>query len=378
MSLEPIQQLQNLLGQAKNILIFLPENPGSDAISAGWAACFFLEKMGITTTLVLRDEFNSAEKFYFLPRPQNIIDNVSGTRDFILSFNTQYNKILKVKTEQLAEEMQIIITPQKGAIDPRDFSFVPAKFKFDLIITLDSPDKEAMGKNFEENPDIFFEVPVVNIDHHADNENFGQINFVMLTASSTSEVLYEMMEKISPVLLDDKIASCLLSGIISATESFQKKNTTPRSMEIASKLMEKGADQQKIIRWLYKTQPLHILKLWGRVMARMNWDEEKKLAWSLVGIEDFVQSRSTANDIPLVLEKIRDNYSEGKIFLVLYNEKENIVAGLAKFISVEAAKKFAVLIGVEAKNESVSFKIIDKNIIEAEKEVLEKLVCEKP
>jgi nanoRNase/pAp phosphatase (c-di-AMP/oligoRNAs hydrolase) len=376
MSLEPIQQLQNLLGQAKNILIFLPENPGSDAISAGWASCFFLEKMGISSTLVLRDEYNSAEKFYFLPRPQNIIDNVSGTRDFILSFNTKYNKILKVKTEQLGEEMQIVITPQKGAIDPRDFSFVPAKFKFDLIITLDSPDKEAMGKNFEENPDIFYEVPVVNIDHHADNENFGQINFVMLTASSTSEVLYEMMEKINPALLDDKIASCLLSGIISATESFQKKNTTPRSMEIASKLMEKGADQQKIIRWLYKTQPLHILKLWGRVMARMNWDEEKKLAWSLVGIEDFVQSRSTANDIPLVLEKIRDNYSEGKIFLVLYNEKENIVAGLAKFVSTEAAKKFAVSIGAEARNESVSFKITDKNIIEAEKEVLEKLACE--
>jgi nanoRNase/pAp phosphatase (c-di-AMP/oligoRNAs hydrolase) len=376
MSLEPIQQLQSLLAQAKNVLIFLPENPGSDAISSGWAIYFFLEKMGITSTLVLRDEYNSAEKFYFLPRPQTIIDNVAGTRDFILSFNTKYNKILKVKTEQLEEEMQIIITPQRGAIDPRDFSFVPAKFKFDLIITLDSPDKEAMGKNFEENPDIFFEVPVVNIDHHADNENFGQINFVMLTASSTAEVLYEMMEKINPLLVDDKISSCLLSGIISATESFQRKNTTPRSMEIASKLMEKGADQQKIIRWLYKTQPLHILKLWGRVMARMNWDEERKLAWSLVGIEDFVQSRSNINDIPLVLEKIRDNYSEGKIFLVLYNEKENVIAGLAKFASVEAAKKFAISIGAEVKNESVSFKITDKNILEAEKEVLEKLACE--
>ena len=41
-----------------------------------------------------------------------------------------------------------------------------------------------------------------------------------------------------------------------------------------------------------KTQSFSFMKLWGRVMARLNWDENLKLAWSLVSIEDFVQSRS--------------------------------------------------------------------------------------
>jgi len=375
MALEPIQQLEEILKKSKNILIFLPQSPSDDAVSAGWSFYFFLKKTGARPTIAFNDPFKNNGRFNFLPRPKNITDTISGARDFIISFNTLRNKIGNVRTVEKKNELRIYITPEQGSIDPRDFSFIPAKFKFDLVIVLGSPDKESLGKIYEENPDIFYEVPVINIDCRNSNDNFGQINMVDITASSTCEILAEIFEKINPSSLDENIANCLLTGIISATGSFQKKNTTPKALQLSARLMDKGGDQQKIIRHLYKTQPLHLLKLWGRIMARIKWDEKLKLVWSLVSLEDFVQSHSKPSDIPLVLEKIKDNYSSGKIFMVLFNETPDTIKGIIEFSQEKDLKKTAPLLELEGeiKGSLYEFKITDTNIIETEKTVLEKI-----
>ncbi len=373
MALEPTQQFEKLLLGAKNVLIFLPQDPDGDAIGAGWALYFFLRKKSIDSTVAFTDEAKNAQRFQFLPAPENVTASISGARDFVLSFNTRLNKITDVKTEKNDDEFRIFITPERGAIDPRDFSFIPAKFKYDLVITLGSPDKESLGKLYEDNPDIFYEVPVVNIDCHSGNENFGQINIVELTASSVSEILAGVLERIDSLSLDQNIAECLLAGIISATDSFQKKNTTPQSLQIAAQLMDRGADQQKIVRYLYKTQPFNVLKLWGRIMARLKWDEALGLIWAPVYLEDFVQSRSTSADIPLILEKIRENYSAGRIFLVFYNETENIIAGAAKCAEAKESQRIAEIFSGELAQNIVKFKIEGKNMIEAEQEIIEKL-----
>jgi phosphoesterase RecJ-like protein len=290
-----------------------------------------------------------------------------------LVFNTKFNKITNVRPEFEENELKIFITPEKGSIDPRDFSFVPAKLKYDLAVTLGSPDKESLGKFFEENPDIFYEIPVVNIDHNPNNENFGQINLINITASSTAEIIYDLLKVIGNEAVDEKIATCLLAAIISNTDSFQKKNTTPKALQISAELMDKGADQQEIVRWLYKTQPFNTLKLWGRVMARLNWDEETKLAWSLISIEDFVQSRSKSSDIPLILEKIKENYSAGNLFMVLFKEKIDEVAGMIKCNNNEISKKIADIFSGQIKKDLIVFSLRKNNIQEAEKEVLERI-----
>lgn len=376
MSLEPIEQLREFLKKSKSVLILLPQDPDGDAIGAGWGLYFFLQKMLVKTTLAFADPYKKKERFSFLPSPQNIAGSIAGSRDFVLIFNTLHNKIMNVRTEQKEKELSVYITPEHGSIDPRDFSFVPAQFKFDLIIALGCSDKESTGTIYEEDPDIFYEVPIVNIDHHSDNDNFAQINMVSVTASATSEMLVEIFERLQPEYFDETIAQCLLAGIISATESFQKKNTTPKALQVAAKLMDKGADQQNIIRWMYKTQPLNILKLWGRVMARLKWDDQLKLAWSLITVDDFVQSRSGVSDIPHVLEKVKDNYSAGKIFLVLFNETQSVIRGMAKLIQPEMSHKFAAILPhwKEESSEGIfSFSIDETNLLDAESAIIEKI-----
>lgn len=336
------QQFERIISESNDILILISQNPSGDAIGAAWALNFFLKKQNKNSTVVFSGE-DSMKKFSFLPKPEKVLHELSGTQDFVLSFTTKHNKIIDVKTERLEDELRVYITPEKGSIDPRDFSFIPSRFKYDALIVLGSPDRESLGKVFEESPDIFYEVPVINIDFNSSNDRFGQLNIIDISASSTSEILTDFFEKVSEDTIDSEMAECLLTGIIDSTNSFQNKNTTPKALQMSAMLMSKGADQQKIIRYLFKTQPLALLKLWGRVMARLRWEQESELIWAPILLEDFVQSRSNPKDISLILDKIMENYSNGKIFMIAFNETPQTCKISIKSQNQELLKKIAII-----------------------------------
>lgn len=371
MSTAPQEQFKKLLENSKEVLILIPENPSADAVGSSWALYYFLEKLNILPTIAFSNHL--CEKFNFLPKPQNILSEISGARDFVLSFNTEENKIMQVRHEEKGDIFNILVTPEKGSINPKDFSFILAKFKYDLVIVIDCSDLEKLGKLYLENTDLFFEVPVINIDHKSDNDNFGQINLTDITASSSSEILARTFEQIHPDLVDKQIATCLLTGLIGATDSFQKKNTTPRALSTSASLMDKGASQQEIIRWMYKTQPLHILKLWGRAMAKINWDAQSKLVWSALTVEDFVQSRSTPEDLPFIISKLEENYSEGKIFIAIYNDTPQSSTVLIKSTEAEITEILATEILGDIKHGFLKIKIENPNISEVGQSIVEKI-----
>lgn len=320
MSLSPDQQFHELIKKSSHPLILLTPYPSRDDTAAALALSAFIERLGKPVTLAADHIDEAIETLSFLTRPKEVLEVLSGARDFVLSFNTTYNKILGVRTAQENDEYRIYLTPEKGTIDPRDFSFIPAQYRFDAAIIIGAPDKEHLGKIFEDNPDIFYEVPLINIDNSSQNELFGQMNLVDITASSKSEIVSELLEKSAPAFITESIAESLLSGIMAATESFQKKNTTPRSLKVAAELMAHGADQQKIVRSLYRTEPLPLLKLWGRAMSQIRWDEKRKLIMAPISLEDLVQSRAHTHDLALVLEKIRSSFSAATTFALFFQE----------------------------------------------------------
>ncbi len=371
MTLEPQEQFKNFLEKSQDILILIPENPSGDAVGSAWALYFFIEKLRKRATVAFSDHLS--QKFDFLPRPENIRSSVDGSRDFVLSFNITRNKITNVRTEEVdGKLLNIHLTPEKGSLDPRDFSFILAKFKYDLVIVLDSQDLERLGKIYEDHPDLFFEVPIVNIDYRSTNENFGQINIIDVTASSCSEIVYSLLENIKPDIIEKVIADSLLAGIISATDSFQKKNTTPKAFLASAALMGKGADQQEIVRWLYKNQPLHILKLWGRAMSKIRWEEKARLAWAELTVEDFVQSRATDKDIFPILDKLKENYSEGKIFMIVYNDTPSSAVAILKS-ELEIIKKLHPFIDGAQRNDHLEIRINLSSLREAGEIILKKI-----
>ena len=84
----------------------------------------------------------------------------------------------------------------------------------------------------------------INIDHHVSNPGCGDINIIEPKKSSTCELLYELMEKDK---IDEEIAKALYIGMVHDTGVFRYSNTSPRTMQIAAKLMEFGFDFSKLI-----------------------------------------------------------------------------------------------------------------------------------
>ena len=339
MSLSPDQQFHDLIKKSSHPLIFLTPYPSRDDIASALALSLFIERLGKSVTLAADRIETTLNELSFVARPKETLSALSGARDFVLSFNTSYNKILGVRTAQEGDEYRIYLTPEKGTIDPRDFSFIPAHYRFDAAIIIGAPDKERLGKIFEDNPDIFYEVPLINIDTSSQNELFGQINLVDITASSKSEIIAELLERTVPTFITEPIAEALLAGIMSATESFQKKNTTPKALKAAASLIGHGADQQKIVRTLYRTEPLPLLKLWGRALSHVRWDEKHKLILAPVSLEDLVQSRAHTHDLSLVLEKIRGSFSLATTFVLFFQESPVSVRMLLKCHNTEMINK---------------------------------------
>ncbi len=373
MSLTTQEQFEKFINDSKDILIFLPENSGADAIGSAWALYFFLAQKNIAATIVSAEESAIFAKFDFLPRPEKIVSDISGAREFVLSFDTSRNKITGLRQETIGDSFNVYLTPEKGSIDPRDFSFILAKFKYDLIIVLDSPDLESLGRIYLDNSDLFFEVPIINIDYRGNNDNFGQINLVDITASSCAEILKPALEKISTLPIDKDIATYLLTGIIGATNNFQNRNTTPKSLLAAAELMNAGADQQKIIRWLYKTQPLNILKLLGRVMSKLNWEEKNKLAWAGLSLEDFVQSRTNPENLPIILEKLQENYNEGDIFMLLYNDAPSTSLAIIQTKNAQTLQKLALIFGMKINKNQLEINCAESDLSLAAKAIREKI-----
>jgi len=372
MSLTKEAQFLELLKPAEHPLILLPPFPNRDALATGIALAHFLTTLGKKPTLAADRIEERFSDFSFLPRPVAVLGTISGARDFVLSFNTEHNNILDIRTERLDHELRIHLTPERGTIDPRDFSFILAKYKFDVVLTIDAPDKESLGRLYEENPDIFYEVPIINIDRHSNNEQYGQLNLVDVTASSAAEIIAHFIESTGKEFIDVTVAEALLTGIMSATDSFQNKNTTPKTLQLASTLMGHGADQQKIVKNLYKTQPLHILKLWGRVMGNIRSDDVLKFMWAPVTIEDLVESHSKTEDLPTVLDKIRSNYAGATVFALFFKESATTVR---LYIKSQQEDRLERLIHVFADGKRVG-DMLEGSLLAADFDVAERMVRE--
>ena len=366
--LDEFKKFKKLVNNSKEILLITPPEPNNDLLGTVFALYSLLNKEKKSVT-IFDNSLNNDLKFLQQPPKEKYIDNLNGARDFLLIFNTKYNKIINVHTEQKEEETVIRITPEKGAIDPRDFSFAPADFKYDLVIAIGAPTLESLGKIYQENTDLFFEVPKININNDSENDDYGQINLADLTASATAEIVADLFFDQYPTVIDKDIAQSLLTGIISTTDSFQSPNTTPQTLLLASRLVKMGADQAEIIKHLYRTKPLSFLKLWGRVMARLNWDDSKKYVWSLISTEDFLKSRASEKDIPQILEELRHNYTRGKIFGIFYSQDSDNTHGEFFLDNSRVAKAIAEEYQVTPSgNNHLKIFFKNKNLIQAEKD----------
>ena len=107
----------------------------------------------------------------------------------------------------------------------------------------------------------------INIDHHHDNTRFGDVDLVVEEASSTGEVLADVLARLG-VELTPEIAEALYTAVVTDTGRFQYSNTTPRALRLAAELVEAGADVGRVFVEVYESTPFPKLKLLARALER--------------------------------------------------------------------------------------------------------------
>ena len=110
--------------------------------------------------------------------------------------------------------------------------------KYDLCVALDCGDKDRMGEASKVFDNAEF---TIELDHHKTNDNYAELSYVDAEASATGEIIYELL-KIMKVKITEEIAEALYIAIISDTGMFKHQNTTAKTFEIASKLVDCGID----------------------------------------------------------------------------------------------------------------------------------------
>jgi phosphoesterase RecJ-like protein len=127
---------------------------------------------------------------------------------------------------------------------------------------------------------------VVNVDHHHDNSLFGGVNLIVAEASSTAEIVRDVLGELD-LPLSPEIAAALYVGVVTDTGRFQYTNTTPKSLRLAAELVEAGADVHGIFRHVYETVQFAKLKLLARALERSQLFEGGRLVISFLLKDDF-------------------------------------------------------------------------------------------
>lgn len=138
--------------------------------------------------------------------------------------------------------------------------------------------------------------PVVNIDHHASNTQFGDLNWVEADASSASEMVYRLIRSagrpVTPV-----IASLLYAGIHSDTVGFSLPTATSSALRAAADLVDCGARVNEIGEFLGRSQSQSEFELQRLLYANTRVVAEGRVAYSTASYDQLVRTGCSSADI---------------------------------------------------------------------------------
>jgi bifunctional oligoribonuclease and PAP phosphatase NrnA len=271
--LKEFDKTRGMINKASKILVISHRKPDADTLGAAICAKILLNKWGKAVTLACIDKPGKA--FSFLP----YVD------EFVNEF-----------------EMRA----------------------FDLVVIMDAG--ASYMTDFHLKYDDFFktDVPIINIDHHASNDNYGEVNIVDPESASTTIIMYRML-KHWDVEIDDRMATCLLGGIYGDTGSFMHSNTDKEVFDVAADLMSKGAEIDKIGKSLFRTNSVSTLKMWGKVLEGAKVTDDSVVI-SVITEQDYDDVGARPEHLSGVIDYL--NMIPKSKFAVLINEdREGNVKG---------------------------------------------------
>ncbi|MCD4683249.1 MAG: hypothetical protein K8R86_08215 [Bacteroidales bacterium] len=179
------------------------------------------------------------------------------------------------------------------------------------------------------------------IDHHI-QPDLDSYNFVLSTVdtSSTSELVFEFMDKINPELINITIAECLYVGIMTDTGSFSYACNYEKTFRIVAELYKLGIDGVAINRLVYSTNTENRLRLLGYALSdKLRVLHKYSTAYISLTKDELVKFNFNDGDTEGLV-----NYAlsiKGIKFAVLFTEKTNKIRLSLRSVGEFSVNKFA-------------------------------------
>lgn len=192
----------------------------------------------------------------------------------------------------------------------------------DLVIALDHSQihRTGMGSDILDG-----KAPVLTIDHHATSDRVGSLVVVIPDAAATCEILTDLLRAL-PLPIDSGTATCLLTGIITDTGSFQHANTSPAVLATSSFLLERGANLRAIVQATFQGRSLPALRIMGRALERIQTNAATGAAVSIITQRDLEECGATLDDLSGVVNML-NSIPEANFSLLLTEYERGKVKG---------------------------------------------------
>lgn len=323
------EQILDQVDKASRILITGHAPWNEEVITNALALKKYLEKLDKKCDIIIENGEGvdflkpSRENFSIFPGFEEIKKELNVLRDFVVSVDVSDTEIEKIKYQINENHLNFFISLARGRISQDDIQTSHASFGYDLIFVLNTPELELLGNLYKQNPEFFYNTPVINIDNQPSNEEYGQINLIEITSVSVAELLYGLFTNKNPELIDEEIATCLLGSIIYKTKNF-KTFVTPNLLNTTSQLISSGGDKEKIIDKFYRSRKLSALKLWGRALNNLSSLKgiNNKLIWTTLSAEDFKETETTEKELIDLIDEIVVHIPKVNVVIIFYEKEE--------------------------------------------------------
>lgn len=145
---------------------------------------------------------------------------------------------------------------------------------------------------------------LVVVDHHVSNTRFGTLNLIDPEAAASAEVALRLIDALG-WRVDQVVATCLHTGLVTDTGRFQYSNTRPATLRAAARLVGAGARPEVIGRYVYEEVPFGYLACAGAVLSRAVLEPERSLVWSVLLQEDLESAGIRLTDTDPLIDDLR-------------------------------------------------------------------------
>lgn len=188
----------------------------------------------------------------------------------------------------------------------------------DLVIMLDTASPARTAAIYEEHAAALAALPLLIVDHHVTNDGGGALNLINPRAASTCELLFGLLRAMGRPI-SPELATCMLLGHTTDTQSYQTSSTTPATLHVAAELLACGADHAQVVRNVYYALPGPSAQLVGLALARLQvrdgvaWTTVTRAMMDVSGAED-----EAADEVLRVMQRIGEARA-----MALFKERVN-------------------------------------------------------